>query len=277
MNINDLKTLEELLRNKHNRSEYIARVEAIYNAKTTYPKELNKLKIKKLFHIITSVIIIAFIVSYIHDRIKKIDGFFDLWSLIIIGCIAVGAICLTIFICCVNLGDISRWISDRKKWIDYGLQLENINKAEASVAYDLLNGKSTLEALKKPLADMDVKINQIASTIPKQQRLIIFQKENPIGDPNTSIDFAMCIGRIISFMECGESFYSACKKEDEQYWEIKSGVRKREKQQQDRERIRNMEKNLSDIADGIRQGNADAERRYEEEKFRQEMRDIFRR
>lgn len=255
MNVNDLKTLEELLMNKHNCSEYIARVEAIYNSKAVYPTELNKLKNKKMR---TSIICLI---------IGVIPFFFiGFWGIFCVGLAASIYSSIT--------DSIDYQIRDIDRWSNYGLQLENTNKSEASVAHQILNGKLTWEVLRKPLADMDSQINRIVSAIPEKQRRIIFREKRSDEKERNLSDFASCISEIIRHMKHGDTFYSACEKADERYWK---GVHARARCMEENQRIRNMEKNLSDIADGIRQGNADAERRYEEEKFRQEMRDIFRR
>lgn len=287
MNVNDLKTLEELLRNKHNRSEYITRVEAIYNSKTVYPKELKKLKNKRPLYVIISVIIsilIVFITYSVYNHIEHLadtgglnffeDMIFAFGGGLLLVLLAIGAVCLTLFLGCKTVEDINGRVRDLNKRIDYGLRLEKTNKSEASVAHQILNGKLTWEVLRKPLADMDSQINRIVSTIPEHQRRIIFREKRSDEKERTLSDFASCISEIIRHMKHGDTFYSACEKADERYWK---GVHARARCMEENQRIRNMEKNLSDIADGIRQGNADAERRYEEEKFRQEMRDIFRR
>lgn len=290
MNVNDLKTLEELLRNKHNRSEYITRVEAIYNSKTVYPKELKKLKNKRPLYVIISVIIsilIVFITYSVYNHIEHLadtgglnffeDMIFAFGGGLLLVLLAIGAVCLTLFLGCKTVEDINGRVRDLNKRIDYGLRLEKTNKSEASVAHQILNGKLTWEVLRKPLADMDSQINRIVSAIPEKQRRIIFREESASGKQQTLLCFANIINSIIWSMERGNSFYTACEEQDNKYRQLRSEVRRMEKEEEKRERIRNMEKNLSDIADGIRQGNADAERRYEEEKFRQEMRDIFRR
>lgn len=204
---------------------------------------------------------------------------FDYWSntVFFIGFFGIFGVGLAAAIYSSITDSIDYQIRDIDRWSNYGLQLENTNKSEASVAHQILNGKLTWEVLRKPLADMDSQINRIVSTIPEHQRRIIFREKDQMGETRTLLSFANCINNIIDSMRKGDSFYSACNKIDEKYWEIMHHVSQVHEQQRNRERNRNMEKNLSDIADGIRQGNADAERRYEEEKFRQEMRDIFRR